>query len=286
MFSIISFKKISSLFLSPPPSSAENSHQTHSTSLKVTRAPLQILLSMCLLFDGWCFNILNLNRKRSEQVSWHSQTWIRPRQEKIDATVNFPLSREGNEVWIADQLRLFDGPLLSQRPSAERNFARLFWETFLLLLAALSEPCRRAPAAPARRLQPPPASRAASRASRPWALSSPRPAFTWLPFGPHGVLPQLGSRGCPRSASAQGQGPPGSPWGAAAAAARDSLKALALEGAWSCSTRAGSQSPATALMGFCPFKFYKPVAFLMRGVLFRALNGRCVCERQPAEVAP
>lgn len=30
-----------------------------------TRAGLQISVSMCLLFDGWCFNILNLNRRRS-----------------------------------------------------------------------------------------------------------------------------------------------------------------------------------------------------------------------------
>lgn len=30
-----------------------------------TRAGLQISVSMCLLFDGWCFNILDLNRRRS-----------------------------------------------------------------------------------------------------------------------------------------------------------------------------------------------------------------------------
>lgn len=30
-----------------------------------TRAGLQLSVSMCLLFDGWCFNILNLNRRRS-----------------------------------------------------------------------------------------------------------------------------------------------------------------------------------------------------------------------------
>lgn len=30
-----------------------------------TRAGLQISVSMCLLFDGWCFNILSLNRRRS-----------------------------------------------------------------------------------------------------------------------------------------------------------------------------------------------------------------------------
>lgn len=29
------------------------------------RAGLQISVSMCLLFDGWCFNILDLNRGRS-----------------------------------------------------------------------------------------------------------------------------------------------------------------------------------------------------------------------------
>lgn len=29
------------------------------------RAGLQISVSMCLLFDGWCFNILDLNRRRS-----------------------------------------------------------------------------------------------------------------------------------------------------------------------------------------------------------------------------
>lgn len=32
----------------------------------VTRAGLQISVSMCLLFDGWCFNILDLNRGRSD----------------------------------------------------------------------------------------------------------------------------------------------------------------------------------------------------------------------------
>lgn len=36
------------------------------------------------------------NRKRSERVFWHSQTCTRPRQEKIDAIVHFPQSREGN----------------------------------------------------------------------------------------------------------------------------------------------------------------------------------------------
>lgn len=30
-----------------------------------TRAGLQISVSMCLLFNGWCINILNLNRRRS-----------------------------------------------------------------------------------------------------------------------------------------------------------------------------------------------------------------------------
>lgn len=29
------------------------------------RAGLQISVSMCLLFEGWCFNILKLNRRRS-----------------------------------------------------------------------------------------------------------------------------------------------------------------------------------------------------------------------------
>lgn len=66
------------------------------------------------------------------------------------------------------------------------------------------------------------------------------------------------------------------------AVTKDSLKALALHGSWNYSTRAGSQSFATALMGFCPFKFYKPVAFLMRAVLFRVLNGHFIFKRKLA----
>lgn len=43
-----------------------------------TRAGLQISVSMCLLFDGWCFNILNLNRRRSAWWGlwlFRSPTW-------------------------------------------------------------------------------------------------------------------------------------------------------------------------------------------------------------------
>lgn len=248
----------------------------HSTSLKVTRAPLQILLSMCLLFDGWCFNILNLNRKRSERVFWHSQTCTRPRQEKIDATVHLSQSREGSGGLNLRPTMFARRILLPETISG----VQVCSETFLLVLAILCELefCLNATLLPRYHdLNRFPPVRDFSHTSKHKAFS---PALPFPP--PPGSAPPLGypqcpNACCPRSRSPawggevvpltfqlQGQGPYCSQ---REAAAKDSLKALALQDSWNYSTRAGSQSFATALMGFCPFKFYKPVAFLMRSFI-------------------
>lgn len=133
-FSIASLK-LSDLFLLlfPTPNSEENGHQMHSASLKVTRAPLQICRScfqclFCLMAgvstsSAW-------NRERSEWVFWHSQTCTRPRQEKIDAIVHFPQSREGSGALNPRPTMFVRGICFSKVFS----FATFLCETFLLVL--------------------------------------------------------------------------------------------------------------------------------------------------------
>lgn len=124
-------------FLSPPPAQLRHTAPRRTPLPHSHTCSVQSLLSMCLLFDGWCFNILNLNRERSERVFWHSQTWIGARQDKIDAIVNFSLAREGRGSLNRRASPLVSRPLLSHRPPGHYRF----------ILLPVKLPCSESPSA-------------------------------------------------------------------------------------------------------------------------------------------